>query len=54
MLTNYAMCVSTPLGNGSVSNKICKVVDMLIDDIHMAINMLVLCISNFDAILDMN
>ena len=48
------MFVNTPLSGGSISNEICRNVDVVIDVIHMSIDMPVLHISNFNAILGMN
>ena len=48
------MFVNTPLGGGEKLTRICRAVDVVIDDVHMPIDMLVLPISDFDMVLGMN
>ena len=48
------MFVNTPLGGGEKLTRICRAVDVVIDDVHMPIDMLVLPISDFDVVLGMN
>src|SRR5262249_46298553 len=46
-----SLSVSTPLGNGSVINRICRNVDIEIEGRHLPVNLVVLDMSNFDVIL---
>ena len=48
------MFVNTPLGGSEKLTRICRAVDVVIDDVHMPINMLDLPISDFDVVLGMN
>ena len=48
------MFVNTPLGDGEKLTRICRAVDVVIDDVHMPMDMLVLPISDFDVVLGMN
>ena len=54
MMSDTAMCVSTPLGSGAILDRVCKNVDVVIDGCHMPVDMIVLSISDFDVILGMN
>ena len=54
VVNDYVTFVNTPLGGGSISNKICSNVDVVIDAIHMPIDMLILPIANFNAVFGMN
>ena len=48
------MFVNTPLGSGEKLTRICRAIDVVIDDVHMPIDMPVLPISDFDTVLDKN
>ena len=48
------MYVNMPLGGGEKLTRICRAVDVVIDGVHMPIDMLVLPISEFNVVLDMN
>ena len=52
--SDSVMCVNTPLGSSSVLTRICRLIDVLIEDVHMSIDMLVLPISDFNVVLGMN
>ena len=54
VIPDLAMCINTPLGSGSMITKIVKSVDVVIEDIHMPIDMLVLPMSDFEVVLGMN
>ena len=54
LIYDSVTCVNTSFGSSSMLTKVCKVVDVVIDGIHMLINMLVLPIFDFDVVLGMN
>lgn len=54
VISDSLMCVNTPLSGGSILIKVCRVIDVLISDVHMPIDMLVLPISGYDVVLGMN
>ena len=54
LMPNVAMCINTPLGSSSLTTRIVKSVDVVIEGLHMLIDMLVLSMSDFDVILGMN
>ena len=47
VIPDLAMCINTPLGSSSMITKRVKSVDVVIEDIHMPIDMLVLFMSDF-------
>ena len=54
LLSDVSLCVNIPLGSGTVLDKVCKNVDVMLSDVHLPVDMLVLPISDFDVILGMN
>ena len=54
MMPNVAMCVNTPLGSSSMTTRVVKSVDVVVEGLHMPTDMLVLSMSDFDVILGMN
>ena len=54
VITDSIMCVSTPFGCESLMTRICRSVDVLLEDIHMPIDMLVMPITNNDVGLGLN
>ena len=54
VLSEFSLCVSTPLGLGTSLRKVVKSVDMEIEGLHMPIDMLVLPMLDFDVVLGMN
>ena len=54
VVNDYVMFVNTTLDGSSILNQICRNIDVVIDDIHMPIDMLVQCIIDFDVILGIN
>ena len=54
LLSDVSLCVSTPLGSGTVLDKVCKNVDVMLFDVHLPVDMLILPIFDFDVILGMN
>ena len=53
-ISDLAMCINTPLGLGSLMTRIIRSVDVLVESLHMPVDMLVLLMSNFDVVLGMN
>ena len=54
MLSDVSLYVSTPLGSGTVLDKVCKNMDVILSYVYLPIDMLVFSISDFDVILGMN
>ena len=54
LIPNVAMCVNTPLGSSSLTTRVVKPIDVVIEGLHMPIDMLVLSMSDFDIILGIN
>ena len=54
LIPNVAICVNTPLGSSSLTTRVVKSIDVVIEGLHMSIDMLVLSMSDFDVILGMN
>ena len=54
LLSDVSLCVSIPLGSGTVLDKVCKNVDVMLYDVYLPVDMLVLPIFDFDVILGMN
>ena len=53
-ISDMSLYVNTPLSSGTVLDRICKDVDVLISGFHMPVDMFVLPLSDFDVILGMN
>ena len=51
LLFDVSLCVSTPLGSGTMLERVCKNVDVMLSDVHLPVDMFVLPISDFDVIL---
>ena len=54
VISDSVMCVSTPFGCESLMTRICRSVDVLIEDVHMPIDMLVMPITDYDVVLGLN
>ena len=53
-IPDLAICINTPVGPNCMMTRIVISVDVLVENLHMPVDMLILPMSNFDIILDMN
>ena len=54
VISDSVMCVSIPFGCESLLTRICRSVDVLLEDVHMSIDMLVMPITDYDIVLGLN
>ena len=54
IIPGFALCVDNLLGSGSLTTRVVKLVDVVIEDVHVPVDMLLLPMSNFDVVLGMN
>ena len=54
VIYDLAICVNTPLGPCSMITKIVRFVDLVVENMHMPIDILVLPMSEFDVVLGMD
>ena len=54
VIADVSLCISTPLGSGTMLERVCKNVDVMLSDVFLPVDTFVLPISDFDVILGMN
>ena len=53
-IRHLAMCINTLVGISCMMTMIVRFVDILVENLHMPVDMLILQISDFDVVLGMN